>query len=160
MYQKIRQEAILDILRKEGYVTVAYLTQQLHYSTATINRDLNTLARQGFLRRSYGGAELVDNHSVKLPFRYHKLKTEKRLIGQAAAALIQPGDVVFIDGTTTTQSMAPYLTDIERLTGITNNLALAEFLSSEGLDAVCLGGRVVEPPSMVCDATTVRQATG
>ncbi|MBQ8683772.1 MAG: DeoR/GlpR transcriptional regulator [Clostridia bacterium] len=160
MYQQVRQDAIMDILRKEGYVTVAYLTRQLHYSTATINRDLNALSRQGLVRRSYGGAELADPHSVKLPFRYHKMKTEKRLIGQAAAALIQPGDTVFIDGTTTTQSMAPHLTDIEGLTVITNNLALVEFLSGEGVDVLCLGGRIAEPPSMVCDAETVRQASG
>ena len=44
MYQKERMDAILDILKVNGYVTVKFLIEKLHYSTATINRDLNMLS--------------------------------------------------------------------------------------------------------------------
>ncbi|HAB00567.1 MAG TPA: hypothetical protein DCE08_03595, partial [Ruminococcaceae bacterium] len=55
MYQKERMEEIYDILKKNGYVTVKYLVQQLEYSNATINRDLTVMENQKLIRRSYGG---------------------------------------------------------------------------------------------------------
>ena len=57
MSKKIRQEQILQILKKQGYVTVRYLSDTLQYSVATINRDLNAMQRQGLIKRSYGGVE-------------------------------------------------------------------------------------------------------
>ena len=39
-------DAIVDILKQNGYVTVKYLTEELHYSNATVNRDLNLLEKQ------------------------------------------------------------------------------------------------------------------
>ena len=72
MYQKERIDEILEILKANGYVTVKFLTEALHYSTATINRDLNIMEKQKLVHRSYGGVELVKNKSIPLPFRYHK----------------------------------------------------------------------------------------
>ena len=49
MYQKERIDNILGILKANGYVSVKYLTEQLHYSTATINRDLNVMQKQNLV---------------------------------------------------------------------------------------------------------------
>ena len=46
MYKKERIDSIMEILNENGYVTVKYLTEELHYSTATINRDLNDMVKQ------------------------------------------------------------------------------------------------------------------
>ena len=54
MYQKERLDEILALVRRYGYVTVKYLVAELHYSNATINRDLNILEGQGQLHRTYG----------------------------------------------------------------------------------------------------------
>ena len=59
MYQKERLERILDFLNRNGYATVKELTELLHYSTATVNRDLNALEQMKKIKRSYGGAEPV-----------------------------------------------------------------------------------------------------
>ena len=155
---KLRQEAILDILQKQGYVSVRYLTEVLHYSTATINRDLNALQNQNLIKRSYGGVELVKTKSVPLPFRYHKMKTEKRHIGKAAASFVQDGDTIFIDASTTTQYMAQYLIDKKDLTVITNNIALVAFLAEYKIRVICLGGEVVEIPNMLNGTETVENA--
>ena len=149
MLKKERQDSIVNILKDQGYASVKYLTQKLHYSTATINRDLNELEKQNLVKRSYGGAEAAEQHGIPLPYRYDKMRQEKRLIGHTAAGFIDPGDTIFIDGSTTTQSMAQYLTGIEGLTVITNNMELVSYLSEWGVDTVCLGGRVQEPPSML-----------
>ena len=58
MYGSMRQDAILTILKKQGYATLRELTEALHYSTATINRDLNRMEEKGLIKRSYGEAEL------------------------------------------------------------------------------------------------------
>lgn len=57
MSQSIRQEQILEILETRGYVTVRYLVDRLHYSSATINRDLNKMQTLGLVKRTYGGVE-------------------------------------------------------------------------------------------------------
>lgn len=158
MYQKERMEEILSILRRNGYVTVKFLVEELHYSNATINRDLKLLERQKLINRSYGGVELAEQKGVPLPFRYHKMKAEKNKISQKAAELVEDGDTVFIDATTTTEYMQRYLIDRKNLTVITNNMSLAEFLSAYDITVICLGGRVVERPCMLCGDETVENA--
>lgn len=149
MYQKERLDGIVDILKHHGYVTVKFLKDTLHYSTATINRDLNTLEKQKIVHRSWGGVELVKNRGVALPFRYHKMKSIKARLGKKAAELVHDGDTVFLDATTTTEYISHYLVNKKEITVITNNMAVVSYLSNFGVEALCLGGRVVESPSML-----------
>lgn len=160
MYQNERWNEILRQLKKYGFVTVKYLVETLHYSNATINRDLNALEGQGLVKRSYGGVELSAeaNSATPLPFRYHKMRSEKLKIGKAAADLIKDFDVVFIDGSTTSESMAEFIAEKKSVTVVTNNMALVSFLSELGVKAFCLGGYVKEAPSMLGGAQTVENA--
>lgn len=156
MYQKERIDNILQIIKENGYITVKYLTEVLHYSNATINRDLNIMQAQKLVVRSYGGVELCENVSVPLEFRYHKEKQAKRHIAKRAAEFICDGDVVFIDGTTTSEGIGDYISDKKDLTVITNNMALAAHLSEYGIRAVCTGGAVRESPYMLSGNDAVR----
>ena len=158
MSSKARQEEILDILRTQGYVTVKYLIDELHYSSATINRDLNELQNQQLIVRSYGGVELARSTYIPIFFRTHKMQSEKKLIGKKAAELVEDGDTIFIDGSTTAQCMEQYLTSKNDLTVITNNIALAVNLSKNGIKVICLGGEIVEAPCMLYGAETVLTA--
>lgn len=158
MYQKERLDNILKHVRRYGYVTVKYLVSQLHYSNATINRDLNVLEGQKLVRRSYGGVEIVENTNVPLPFRYHKMRAEKLKICKKAAELVEDGDTVFIDAATTTEPMAEFLADKKNLTVITNNIAIVTRLSEYNIRVICLGGEVVEPPCMLDGSDTVENA--
>lgn len=158
MYQKERTDAILKLVKENGYVTVKYLTNALHYSNATINRDLNYLERQKTLKRTYGGVEAIEETFSALPFRYHKMKAEKRKIGERAASFVCDGDVIFIDASTTGEYMAEFLAERKDLTVITNNMTLAVRLSEYGISVCCLGGTVVEPPSMLDGSDTVNCA--
>ena len=155
MNKKERLDAIMDIMRRYKYVTVKFLTEELHYSTATINRDLNSLMRQKLITRSYGGAELLETKSIPLMFRYHKMKAEKNRIAKKASEFINDGDTIFIDGSTTTQYIGQHLFNKKNITVITNNIYLVSFLSENGIDAVCLGGKISEPPNMLCSSETI-----
>lgn len=158
MYQNERLNSILEILKQYGYVTVKYLTSTLHYSNATINRDLNILQSRKQIHRTYGGVELIENKDVPLPFRYHKMRTEKLKIGKKAAEQVEDGDTVFLDQSTTTEYMTEFLAEKKDITVITNNMAIASRLSEYGKEVICLGGRIIEPPSMLGGADTVETA--
>lgn len=158
MSTKLRQNQILEILEKQGYVTVKHLTEILHYSTATINRDLNVLQNQQLVTRIHGGVELVRSRYIPIFFRAHKMQTEKRYIGKKAASLIEDGDTIFIDGSTTAQCVGQYLDKFKDLTVVTNNMMLAATLSEANIKIICLGGPIVEIPSMLYGPETVENA--
>ena len=146
------------ILESKGYVSVKFLSETLHYSSATINRDLNDLQKRGLVTRSYGGAELVSSPYIPIMFRVQKMSPEKRHIGKVAASFVKDGDTIFIDGSTTAQCMEQYLIERKGLTVITNNIMLALNLSKYDVKVVCLGGPVVEAPCMLYGKETVENA--
>ena len=150
MSQKLRHEQILNILEKRGYVTVKYFVDALHYSSATINRDLNEMQRLGLVKRSYGGVEAAQkNHLPPLPQRQFYMKKEKRKIAHEASKLINNGDTLFLDGSTTVQHLIPFLADKKGITVITNNMRLAIELGDLDIEVICLGGHVSERPHVL-----------
>ena len=159
MTKKQREDAILEILKKQGYVTVKYLCDMLHYSSATINRDLNDLQSKKLIKRSYGGVELVKTKAVPLIMRFHKAKKEKRIIAKRAAEFVTDGDRIFIDGSSTTQYMAQYLINKKDLTVISNNAAIITFLCEHNVNCICLGGSVMEIPCVLGGDITVENAS-
>ena len=148
MYQKERVDEILKILHENNYVNVKYLCDKIGYSKATINRDLNYMEEQNLIVRSYGGVELVENDQfIPLRFRYHKMKNEKKRICKAAAELVKDGDTIFIDSSSTTEYMAPYLINKKDLTVITSNIAIVTYLSDHPhIRTICMGGEILESP--------------
>lgn len=159
MSQKLRHEQILHILQKKGFVTVRYLVDALQYSSATINRDLNALQEKKLVKRSYGGAELVKRgHLPPLEQRVFYHKREKRRIAEAATALINEGDTVFLSGGTTVQYMVPFLLKQKNVRVITNSLRVAMELGESELEVVCLGGRIVERPYVLGGDDAVEHA--
>lgn len=159
MSQKLRHDQILSILEKRGYVTVRYLVNTLHYSSATINRDLNEMQILGLVKRSYGGVEAVKKSSLPpLLQRQFYMKKEKRRIAHEASKLIQNGDTLFLDSGTTVQYLVPFLSDKKDLTVITNNMRLAIELGDLDIDVICLGGHIVERPYVLDGDETVENA--
>lgn len=159
MYQKERVDKILSVLRENSYVNVKHLCDEIGYSKATINRDLNYMVKQKLVVRSYGGVELIEKQDIPLKFRYHKMKNEKKRICKAAAELVKDGDVIFIDSSSTTEYMSPYLVDKHDLTVITSNIAIVTYLSDfSNIKTICLGGEIIEPPSMLGGDLCVKNA--
>ncbi len=158
MYPKERINMITEILKNNGFVTVKFLVDELHYSSATINRDLNIMQNLGTIKRSFGGVELIEDTHVPLYFRYSKMRPIKNEIGKKAAEFINNGDTIFIDCSTTAQYIGKHITEKKDVTVITNNLALASFLSEYDIKSICLGGEIIEPPYMVYSAQTVENA--
>lgn len=158
MSQKLRQESIVRILKKQKFATVKTLVSMINYSSATINRDLNALEKLGVVSRSYGGVEIVEKNLPALPYRYDYMKKEKRHIGREGAKLINNGETIFIGASTTTEYLAQFLIDKKDITVITHDLKLAINLGEEGINVVCLGGKIIEAPSMLAGTETIENA--
>jgi DeoR family transcriptional regulator, aga operon transcriptional repressor len=145
-----RAEQILRELRQKGEVSLTELITGLGVSAASVRRDLAKLEEQGLVRRTHGGAILVEPLLYE-PFRYDSLfqnreqhrTAEKRRIGLAAAELIQENETVgFTAGTTTTHA-ARNLRNRHNIRVITNAINIAMELSNcAGLKTFVTGGIV------------------
>jgi len=51
----------MNILKKYQYTTVDFLVRELHYSPATVRRDLTYLESLGLVNKSYGGVSINSN---------------------------------------------------------------------------------------------------
>ena len=159
MVKKTRQDLILEMLSNAGFVTVKELMTRCEYSSATIHRDLIELEKKGLIKRSTGGAEALKRATYpSLPSRYNFQKEEKLRIARMAAKLIENGDTVFIDASTTASYVCSFLSNKKDVHIITNNIELALKLSLEGIKVTVLGGGVCERPSMLTGELTVENA--
>jgi DeoR family transcriptional regulator of aga operon len=152
-----RWNALVELLTQQGRLTVAEAADRLRVSPATVRRDLEQLARQQMITRTRGGA-VVNGVSNDLPLRYKtaRYSAEKQRIGAAAAALVEPGTVVGLNGGTTTTEVARALAarpeldrggDSPQLTVVTNALNIANELLLRSRMKIVVAGGVVRPQS-------------
>ncbi len=139
-----RRQRVIEFLAKRGFVDLATLTQELGVSESTVRRDLMQLDEEGIVRRTHGGAVFVSDRFSALSFaaRESAAKQEKAAIGQAAAALVEDGETVLLDGGTTTFQVARHLAG-RRLQVVTNSLPIANLLGSDGeMEVILIGGYI------------------
>jgi DeoR/GlpR family transcriptional regulator of sugar metabolism len=102
------------------------------------------LEREGMVKRVYGGAVLAKPSNYEPPYllRQKVKMEEKERIGRAAAKLIESGDTIAIDVGTTTLELAKAIADRERLTVLTNSIAVAYYLM-ESLNGGRFSGKII-----------------
>ena len=88
-----RKNEILSILQKEQRVLVAELSTRYHVTEETIRRDLEKLEKEGFVKKTYGGAVLNKNSTIDMPLKIREKtnRKEKQKIAQTVASLIEDG---------------------------------------------------------------------
>jgi DeoR/GlpR family transcriptional regulator of sugar metabolism len=141
---EVRRDRILALLQQHGQLTVKGCAEQLGVSEVTI-RDFALLEGEGRLRRVWGGAVLERPLWPEGSFanRLKERAAEKERIAQAAAALIDNGDTVMFDASTTAYAIARQITDRRNLTVITNGMHLALALSGQpAITTIVIGGQV------------------
>lgn len=143
IYASERQLRILDLLSRQGRLSVPEIVAQFSISEATARRDLQALAKDGKIQRFYGGAIPLRKAAPEEPIlhRTHDQEPEKERIGQAAAAQVSNGEAVFLGSGTTVLQVAKHLTG-KQLTVITNSLPIINlFAHNPEIDLVALGGQ-------------------
>lgn len=122
-----RRRMITELVAARGSMRVTELGSILGVSEVTIRNDLELLAHEGLLVRDHGGAIARTHTALSVAFDQRaRLNLEaKQRIGQAAAALVQPGDTIMLDSGSTLLEMAKRLPNLSPLTIITNGLNVA-----------------------------------
>lgn len=128
MYNAQRKALILDMLKSNSMVSVNDLSELLDISKETVRRDLKGLEEEGLVKRTHGGAMFLkrSEHNVEDPIAVraiHQLEEKKKLC-QKAAEMIVDGDTVFIDNSSTTLNILPYINPNLHVTVLTNSLRL------------------------------------
>jgi DeoR/GlpR family transcriptional regulator of sugar metabolism len=139
-----RHRAILEHLDRSGAVRVSELARFLSVTEETIRRDLKTLDDQQRLERTHGGAVSLrpedGRRELPLSLRRSAYRAEKHEIALAALALIQPGQTIALDASSTASQLAALLPD-EPLTVVTNSLDIAMLLAGRAhLEVIGTGG--------------------
>lgn len=137
-----RRKKILEIIQQKESVKVPDLSQQFGVTLETIRRDLEKLEKEGHVKRSYGGATLNSstNEDISINIREATNKEDKNRIGKAVADLIQDGDTIMMDASTTALYVAKYLQD-KKVTIITNALKVPMVLAGKNnMDIISTGG--------------------
>lgn len=155
MKHEERQSQILELLRLNGYQSVDSLSQKLNVSEMTIRRDLAELQQLELVTRHFGGASIAPERGElewPYPLRAQEQMAAKQQIGKVAAAYVQDGDVVILDGGTTTLQVARQLLlryqqnhqqdqPSNRLTVVTNSLPNLRLLAAQrNLHLIATGG--------------------
>ncbi len=144
MFKTERQNQIYALLNTNGYTSVRDLSKALYTSESSIRRDLAEMEKQGLIRRSYGGAEALSGSVSVLPFntRSFDYVAEKQKIAIKAAELINKGDVIFLDQSTTSFFLARAIMDKIGITVVSNNLEILNLLSHCEMTVISSGGIV------------------
>jgi DeoR/GlpR family transcriptional regulator of sugar metabolism len=140
-----RRHRILERVAEQQTIHIAELAVELGVSEMTIRRDIGRLERDGFLRRTYGGATAHITRSMELLFNARALQNAgaKRLIGMAAAESLQVARTVFIGIGSTTEQFAMFLPARAELTVITGSIPVASLLGTRKGRVIVLGGSVL-----------------
>lgn len=138
-----RRREILEAARS-GEVSTVALSRRFSVSVSTIRRDLQSLAAEGRVARTYGGIT-IPRSTLELDIS-HKARQhpqEKLEIARAAARHVSAGDVIIIDSGTTAGYLAEVIRDVPHLTVVTGGMnALLALHDAPAVDLIVIGGRL------------------
>lgn len=142
--KELHEKKILEILETQQYATVDELSAMLSVSPSTIRRMLEALQSKGLVTRTHGGVKIngENNFSPSFTFRIHQNSFEKKKIALSAIKLIQNGDIIFLDGSTSAFYIAEYLKEFQNIRVITNGIDTLSLLSKNNILAYSTGGQV------------------
>jgi DeoR/GlpR family transcriptional regulator of sugar metabolism len=145
-----RRQSLLDILRKQPGLRVPELAVTLSVSEGTVRNDLNALEQQGLLMRVHGGAVLhqqdqfQNNSFIR---RHQQNPAAKFAIAREAAVLVNNGDSILLDASSTAYYLAQALSERQRLRVMTNGFQVARELAQNTANMVILIGGIVNNES-------------
>ncbi|MGN1011555.1 MAG: DeoR/GlpR family DNA-binding transcription regulator, partial [Clostridia bacterium] len=166
-----RKQEILEMLKENEFVDVDQLSKKFEVSYMTINRDLKELEESGAVSRVYGGVKAAEGNASALHISpsaaksgisaanteekpYSDLTIEERFkislkakqsIAKRAAELVQNGDVIAMDPSTTVIHMCTFLQDKNIIVITTSLMVALQFSNSKSVQVMMPGGSIRKP---------------
>ena len=142
MFPAERRQAILELVRVSGAMSLRDLAAAMRSSEVTIRRDVREMERQGQLDRRHGGVMLPGglSHEASHSQKARVAAAEKAAIAAFAATMVREGDAILIGPGTTTLELARRVAQIQDLTVVTNSILVAQALAHTTLEVVVTGG--------------------
>lgn len=142
MFAYERKQQILDLLKIKKAISVEELCKTLYTSGATIRRDLQDLEKDRLIKRTHGGAVLLEGTSTETPLvlRESENSSQKQLISELAVKHISDGMTLFFDSSSTVSYIIRQLHQFQGLKVITNGIKTASLLSDyKNIKIYCTG---------------------
>ncbi|MDX2138212.1 MAG: substrate-binding domain-containing protein [Chloroflexota bacterium] len=141
-----RRQMIVRILEEQSGIKVTDLAEMLNVSEGTIRNDLALLDDENQIKRVRGGAVARTPRAMTSSVFEERVLANadaKERIAQWAATMVEDGDTILLDASTTVLHMVPYLSNRRDLIAITNGIEVARRLSEQRQNTVILLGGIV-----------------
>ena len=141
-----RHYRIIQHIKKVGIISYEDLAKLFDVSPFTIRRDVNYLDKAHLLVRIKGGARKIESptqfREAQIANRMQINPAQKELIADSAMQFIQPGDSIFLDGSTTVGWLARNLAKHDpEITIVTNSMLISlELAKAQNIRLIGLGG--------------------
>ena len=139
-----RQQAIMNLLREKGKISVTRLSQTLNYSEMTIRRDLTKMEKAGLLQRSHGMALEKDINSQPITTRSFAQDHEKRKLCKEAAEYLEDRMTIYLDSSSTCMYLIPYIAEHKEMCIFTNSVQVLLSASNFHIPCYLTGGKYFE----------------
>src|ERR671914_385701 len=141
--QQERMQEVLRMLETRDAVHVTELSKAFAVSEVTVRSDLSALARQGLVARVRGGVRPLQRGQSELGFDF-RLRLEvarKQAIAKVAASMVEEGEAIALDSSTTAYYLALELRTKKELVVVTNGLLIdAALADAPGISVLVTGG--------------------
>ncbi|MFI0469057.1 DeoR/GlpR family DNA-binding transcription regulator [Saccharopolyspora sp. 5N102] len=141
--QQDRRRKITELVMAAGTMRIDDLVETVGASAMTVYRDLADLESQGLVHRNRGYVSAASSllYEAASEYRLQQNTSEKEEIAQAAAELIEPGQALVLDDSTTGVYLARLLPERAPLTVVTNHRGVfGELAGASGISLICVGG--------------------
>lgn len=156
MLTRQRKALILAVLKRDGQVVAKDFAQANAVSEDTIRRDLREMAAAGLLQRVHGGALPASPAMADLAAKRTQSPDAKRALGRAAAGMVKPGQLVFVDGGTTCLELVRALPSDMRAMIVTHSPTIAAALIDHPtVEVALLGGRLFKHSGVCVGAQVI-----
>ncbi|MER7013913.1 DeoR/GlpR family DNA-binding transcription regulator [Saccharopolyspora sp. NPDC000359] len=141
--QQDRRRRITELVMAEGTLRIDDLVATIGASAMTVYRDLADLESQGLVHRNRGNVSAASSllYEAASEYRLPQNKAEKEELARAAAELVEPGQALVLDDSTTGVYLARLLPERAPLTVVTNHRGVFDELrNAPGISLICVGG--------------------
>ena len=154
MFIEERHQEISEIIKTNGKITVAEITDKYKISDESARRDLRLLEQKGVCKRTHGGAIAAPQVSVRPPvdrnFEKMPVFDNYREIAREAAGMICENDTVYLTGGSLGYIMVSFLPKNIKYTVVVNSVDIArELRSFDNIDVYVAGGKMRQSGSLV-----------